>query len=382
MKKQKIASFIVFLALSIAMTGMLFTDTKEKTGETPVEVRALVLEVNNDNVYQQGVARIGAQKLKIKILKGQFKGNIVNAENAFLGQLEIDNAYEVNDKIIAAINVKDGELVSAKAIDLYRQGDEFLLFAIFVVLLLVFAGLTGLKAIFSFIASLIVLWKLLIPGLLDGKSPLLLASLVIVVLSAVIIFSVGGFTKKALSAFLGTICGLLITIVLTVIFGNRLGLLGMTQPFAQALFFSGNMELNMMHILYGSIIIGASGAAMDISMDVSASMQEVKLKKQDISFKELIKSGFNVGKAVIGTMTTTLLLAYTGGYLTLLMLFYSKESSFVRMMNLKIVAAEVMRTLIGSIGLVMVAPITAFFAALLLTGKNNKSGKKDGDLTL
>ena len=68
MKKQKIASFIVFLALSIAMTGMLFTDTKEKTGETPVEVRALVLEVNNDNVYQQGVARIGAQKLKIKII--------------------------------------------------------------------------------------------------------------------------------------------------------------------------------------------------------------------------------------------------------------------------------------------------------------------------
>ncbi|WP_276717184.1 YibE/F family protein [Caloranaerobacter azorensis] len=114
-------------------------------------------------------------------------------------------------------------------------------------------------------------------------------------------------------------------------------------------------------------MIGASGAAMDIAMDVAASMEEIKIKKPDIQRKELIQSGFNIGRAVIGTMTTTLLLAYSGGYLTLLMLFMTKNSSLIRIINLKIVSAEIMRTLVGSIGLVLVAPITAIVAGWIFT---------------
>jgi uncharacterized membrane protein len=133
----------------------------------------------------------------------------------------------------------------------------------------------------------------------------------------------------------------------------------------------------MLEVFYAAIIIGASGAAMDIAMDVSASMKEIVEKKPEISEKELIKSGFNVGSAVIGTMTTTLLLAYSGGYLTLLMLFMTKNSSFLRIINLKIVSAEIMRTLIGSIGLVIVAPITALIAGNIYKfSKEQKKGEK------
>ena len=147
--------------------------------------------------------------------------------------------------------------------------------------------------------------------------------------------------------------------------------MGMTASYAQTLAFSGNLHLSMRDIFYAAIVIGASGAAMDIAMDVAASMQEVKDKKPDIAIMELIQSGFNVGRAVIGTMTTTLLLAYSGGYLTLLMLFVTKNSSFARILNLKIVAAEIMRTLIGSIGLVLVAPITAIVAGWILSDRFN-----------
>jgi uncharacterized membrane protein len=135
------------------------------------------------------------------------------------------------------------------------------------------------------------------------------------------------------------------------------------------------MDLNMQHIFYAAIIMGASGAAMDIAMDVCASMEEIKKKKPDIDRKTLIQSGFNVGRAVIGTMTTTLLLAYSGGYLTLLMLFMSKNTSFARMINLKIVAAEIMRTIVGSIGLVLVAPITAIVAGFVFSYDFSKEWK-------
>jgi len=203
----------------------------------------------------------------------------------------------------------------------------------------------------------------MIPLFFYGVNPICVCIFVVMLISAEIIFLVAGISKKAVSAFMGTISGLLLAVLLTYIFGKVMNLFGMTEPFAQSLLFSGNFKLDMRAIFYSGIILGASGAAMDIAMDISASMAEIKLKKPDISKLELMKSGFNVGKTVIGTMTTTLLLAYSGSYITLLMLFYQKEISFENILNMKIIAAEVMRTLIGSIALVVVAPLTAIFAA-------------------
>jgi uncharacterized membrane protein len=134
---------------------------------------------------------------------------------------------------------------------------------------------------------------------------------------------------------------------------------------------SGYHYLNLQEIFYAAIILGASGAAMDIAVDISASMYEIKSKKPEINIKELIESGFNVGRQVIGTMATTLLLAYSGSYLTLLMLFIARETSVTRMLNLKVVSAEIMRTLIGSIGLVIVAPTTALIAGVLFSYEFN-----------
>jgi uncharacterized membrane protein len=188
----------------------------------------------------------------------------------------------------------------------------------------------------------------------------------------VIIFLVAGVNKKGTTAFIGTLCGLFVTLLVTLFFGGKTGLFGMTQPYVNALIFSGYYDLDIRQIFYSAVILGASGAAMDIAMDIAASMAEVKSKKPEISTTELIHSGFNVGRHVIGTMATTLLLAYSGGYLTLLMIFRVKEPSIMRMINLKIVAAEIMRTLVGSIGLVLVAPATAIIGGVILTGLIDK----------
>ncbi len=374
MKKYATTIFFV-IAIAFIFILFLYQPSKTENNDNNYEVKANVLTVNNDEVIQSGLSKIGFQKLQVKILNGEFKGEEVEAVNTLLGKLDLDNFYDVDDKIIVALLVNDNQIQQAKAIDLHRQDTLLILFLLFVVLLIGYARFVGVKAIFSFVASLYILWYVLIKGLLAGQDPLILTTITLLLLSAIIIFSVAGITRNAVGAFLGTITGLLITIILILIFGSQLGLFGMTQPYVETLIFSGHFDLNIQHIFYAAVILGASGAAMDISMDVSASMKEVKEKKPEIGRLELIQSGFNVGRAVIGTMATTLLLAYSGGYLTLVMLFMSKNSSFMRIVNLKIVAAEIMRTIIGSIGLVLVAPITAVITGWILTtqfGKKNK----------
>ena len=280
----------------------------------------------------------------------------------------MDEIFHPGDTILMAVRINDGKAVEARAVNQYRQGWELALFGLFVVILLIYARSIGLKALFSFITSFYIIWKFFIPGLLGGGNPILLTVVTLTLLTVVIITCVAGLTRVTVVATLGTLSGLLLALTLTLFFGEKLKMAGMTAPFATMLIFSGHYTLDLLDIFYASVILGASGAAMDIAMDVAASMNEVLDKKPDITRNELIKSGFNVGRMVTGTMTTTLLLAYSGGYLTMLMLFVTKGTSFTRMLNFKLVAAEIFRTLVGSVGLVLVAPITAILAGFILCG--------------
>jgi uncharacterized membrane protein len=131
------------------------------------------------------------------------------------------------------------------------------------------------------------------------------------------------------------------------------------RPFAETLLYSGFYHLNLSRIFIAGIFLAAGGAVMDLAMDISASMREVLMKQPDISFWAHVSSGMRVGRAVIGTMTTTLLLAYSGGYTFMLMLFVAQGVPLTNVFNLNYVAAEVLNTLVGSFGLVTVAPFTA-----------------------
>lgn len=375
--KQKI--FLRLIATAIVMVlfvcGYHFFHADGQDLKGVREEKAKIISIDSSEVIQSGAGSLGYQEFEMELLSGTFKGSVVHGTNTLYGQVETDNIYKAGDKILAAIKIENNKIVDAKAIELYRQNWIIALFLGLIVLLLIFAGVIGLKAILSFVLSVIVIWEILIRGLLDGQNPLYLTTLTVILLTAIIIFLVAGINKKGLSAFLGTIFGLIITMMLTLVYGQYTGLFGLTQPYVQTLIISGYYHLNIQQIFYSAIILGASGAAMDVAMDISASMSEIKEKKHDISKKELILSGFNVGKHVIGTMTTTLLLAYSGGYLTLLMVFMLKDTSFLRMINLKIVSAEIIRTLIGSLGLVMVAPITAVIAGILISKKSENSFK-------
>jgi uncharacterized membrane protein len=234
------------------------------------------------------------------------------------------------------------------------------------VFLLIFGGMTGLKALLSFVFTALLLWKIVVPCMLNGFDPVLVTLGSIAILAAVIIFLVAGLNRKGVVAFLGCFLGVLTSCLLAIFFTKELHLRGAVMPFSETLLYSGFGHLNLTKIYIAAVFLSASGAVMDVAMDVAASMHEVVSKKPDMSRTETIQSGLNVGRAVVGTMTTTLLLAYSGGYITLLMAFMAQGIPLTNTFNFVYVAAEVLKTLVGSFGLVTVAPFTALMGGLLL----------------
>ena len=377
---KRFASPVIVTMMIIGMIALLQHEQAGRNTQPDVyELQAVATKVDDSSLINMGTARIGAQHVTAILMDGVAKGMEVTGVNQLVGQPEMDEIYSPGDTLLMAVRIHNGIPVESRTINQYRQGWELTLFLLFVLILLIYARTIGLKALFSFVTSFYILWQFFIPGLLSGNNPIWLTVITLTLLTVVIITSVAGFTRVTLIATLGTLCGLLLALGLTLYFGNKLKLEGMTSPFAAMLIFSGHFTLDLRDIFYSSVILGASGAAMDIAMDITASMNEILKKRPDIGRKELISSGINVGRMVTGTMTTTLLLAYSGGYLTMLMLFVTKGSTFTRMLNLKLVSAEIFRTLVGSVGLVMVAPITAVIAGIILCGVSKK--KEDSKKT-
>ncbi len=347
---------------------------------TSEEIRGRVINIDDEEILSSGVSYIGHQVLKVKVLEGPFSDDIINVNNLLMGQSDYDEIYKAGDNILMALSVESNQVKDARAISMNRSPWLLILVGIMAIMLLVYGRWVGFKALVSFLLSIWIIWFVLIKGLVSGQSPILLTTLTVILLSAIIIFLVSGFNRRGLAAFISTISGLLIALIVTHIFGSKMGLYGLTEPYVQTLVVSGYFNLNLLEIFYAAIILGASGAAMDIAVDVSASMHEIMINNPLISRKKLIQSGLNVGRQVIGTMTTTLLLAYSGSYLTLLMLFMVKDTTFIRMMNMKIVVSEVLRTIMGSIGLIMVAPLTALIAGTLFTRKKSSTASAREEL--
>lgn len=331
--------------------------------------KALVLDVNNRSIKDTGLVRTGEQTCTLKLLGGKFKGNTVTGVNLLNGSYEKDKIFQKNEKALVVIDYRENKILSVTMIDHYRMHYEFILALIFVILLVLIAGPTGMRAVLSFVLTILVLWKLLIPLYLNGYPPILVGLLITCFLTTFIISLVFGFDVRSLSAILGSILGILVTCLLGSLFTNIFKIHGAIMPYSESLLYNGYRHLNLTKIFMASIFISSSGAIMDLAVDITSAVHEVIQKKPDISWLEATKSGMNVGRAAMGTMTTTLLLAYSGGYVSLLMVFMAQGTPIPNILNYKYVSAEIIDTIVGSFGLVTVAPFTALTSGILLTQK-------------
>ena len=356
------------LALALVCVGLwLMPSAKTVAGEPGSAVRARVTRVDGADVKKLGLLDYGSQHLEVKVLAGAEKGRTLKANNEIRAQLDLDKHFAPGDTAVVVIppgGVKDGETVVAR--DHWRLGWAGLLFGAFCVLLCVFGGWTGAKALFSFLFSCLVVWKLVVPLALAGWSARAVSFVAVCVLTAVIMYLVAGPTRKGVAATLGALLGVLAGLVLADLFAWLMKINGATLPFVQTLLYSGYETLDLADIFVGAMVLASSGAVMDLAMDIAAGIEEVARHNPALPRRELCLSGLRIGRSVVGTMTTTLLLAYSGGYLTLLMVFAAQGTRPLDFLNSTLVSAEVVKTLVGSFALVLVAPFTAFVGALVL----------------
>ena len=331
-----------------------------------------VVEVDNSAIVTSGLIQSGEQICKLSIENGIFKGKTLEGVNFLSGSLEKDKIYKEGDKALLTISYKDKEIKSVVMSDHYRLDKEVILLGIFAILLIVFAGKNGFQAILSFAITVLTIWKVLIPCYLKGFSPVWTGVIITFVLTVVIIFFVYGFDKRTLSASLGSLLGVVTTCILGIWFTDLFKIHGAVMQNAESLLYSGYQSLDLTAIFMSGIFIGASGAMMDLSVDITSAVWEVVQKKPAIRAYEAILSGLRVGRAAMGTMTTTLVLAYSGGYIALLMVFMAQGTPIDHILNYKYVAAEILDTVVGSFGLVTVAPFTALVAGALLTKRKSK----------
>jgi len=330
-----------------------------------LHARGRIVAVDNTHVRQNLIVRTEAQVLTVQLLDGPYKGDEFSITNMLTGKMEFDEFYEAGGVILVEYDVVDGKPRHGMARGYYRLGMQAMLILLFGLLLVSVAGVTGLKAVLSFVFAAMVLWKIYFPLLLQGYPPLAGGLGVVALLTAVITFSVGGINRRGVATFLGSMMGVLLTCTLAVWFAKAFALHGAVRPFAETLLYSGYIELRLTDIFIASVFIASSGAVMDLAMDVAASMDEIKRKHPAIGVVEHIRSGLRVGRAVVGTMTTTLLLAYSSSHITMFLLFMAKGLPMENLLNAPFVAAEVLNILVGSFGLVTVAPFTALVSGLL-----------------
>ena len=331
-----------------------------------------VLQVNNSAVISSGLIQSGEQSCTLLVKNGMFKGQTIEGVNFLSGSLEKDKIFLTGDKALVTISHDGDTIQSAVMSDHFRLDKEFILLILFAALLILFAEKNGLQAIFSFFITILTIWKILVPCYLKGYSPVWTGIFIVTGLTIMIMFFVYGLDRRTLISTLGAMLGIVTTCILGILFTDLFDIHGAIMTNAESLIYSGYENLNLTAVFMSSIFIGASGAMMDLAVDITSAVYEVVQKKPEIGKMEALKSGMNVGRAAMGTMTTTLLLAYSGSYATLLMVFMAQGTPIDHILNYKYVSSEILHTIVGSFGLVTVAPFTALVSAFLLTGRGTK----------
>lgn len=324
-----------------------------------------VVSIDNSLMQQYGIIKAGSQRMTVTVLDGPHEGKEISAGNDLIGKMESDKMFRIGDRVLMVVTSSDDETISATAYDHYRLPTHLVMISIFAGLLIAFTGWSGARAMLSFVFAIVMIWKILLPAILDGADPIWIALGAAILIAGVTLPLVAGVNRTALTAWLGAVLGILLTASLASILFPVFRLHGAVQPFSETLLYSGFENLDLGRLFVSAIFLGASGAVIDVAIDVAAAMQEVAVKRPDLTWQELTLSGFRVGRAMVSTMITTLLMAYLSGYMSLLMVLLSKGIPPLQILNINFISAEMLKTVVGSFGLVTVAPFTAVCGGIL-----------------
>ncbi|ACV22881.1 YibE/F-like protein [Slackia heliotrinireducens] len=380
---RKEASTVIVLAISAALfvaalfvahsgeakdTGSLFwaygTETIDFDTATVNEIVSEDMSI--DEATEGSYA--GSQELAVTIDTGTYAGTQLTAYNSF-GPIS-GHPVEVGDSVTLTIKTHADGDVTATVYELNRIPFLIGFLILFFIVVVLVGSLTGLQSLIGLAFTCVCLFAILIPLILKGAPTILTTFVMCAYISLVCFTILGGVHRKTVGAFLGTVAGTFLAMVFGLgaqFFGKINGLrLEDAEPLYQLAVYDG-IPIDMEGLLVASIIICALGAVMDVAMSIASALEEIHAANPKLTQKELFKSGMNVGRDMAGTMTNTLILAFLGGELTLMIFLYARDLSFYHMFSTAFVALETIAGLSSSIGMILAIPLTALISSMLIT---------------
>ncbi|MDX9916711.1 MAG: YibE/F family protein [Gudongella sp.] len=355
-----LAIVLIFLTSTAGFAADMMYDD-ELDFENFIE-KGTVLEA--DDPQEREDQYFKSQYVTMRIDSGPHKGDIVYIENALSDHQYYDIIVKKGMKVSVMIEQYDDGSYQAYVADYYRVSSLTYLLVAFIILVLIIARFKGLKALISLGITIAAVLFIMLPLMLKGWNPITVSVITAVTVTIITMVLVSGINHKTTSAILGTSFGVIIAGLIAFYVGNNANLSGLTAEEATMLMFiPQGIEFNFRQLLFAGIIMGSLGAAMDVGISIASSIEEIHKANPRLSSTRLFRAGMNVGKDVMGTMVNTLILAYTGTSIPMLLLFMAYETELAKVFNLDIIATEVVRSLAGSIGLILTIPITAFFAS-------------------
>lgn len=373
----KIVATILFLGI---MVGVIVYANTNRPGYTTTEdsgveyETAKVLQITSDNTTVdetvEGV-RKGNMEMKVELLTGRYKGNVSFVTNYFSALYNVN--VKEGDKISVRVDTTGVDEYSVSVYNYNRIPLMIGLVVIFLLALVLVGGMSGVKAFVGLAYTVICIVFILLPLSLRGFDTIPLTCVIVFVTSAFCFFLIGGIQKKTIVAALGSLCGVVIAAVFAQAAASIGGVTTFQMEEAEALLLvKSTFDLKMRGLLISGILIAAMGAVMDVSMTISSALEEIHAANARLTVKELFRSGMKIGRDAMGTMANTLVLAFVGNSLNMMVLIYSYGVSFTQLMNTDFVAIEMIRAIAGSIGIIFTVPCVALMAAYAYKGKRKE----------
>ena len=363
-RKGILFSLAILLLSAFFVAPLVYSQELVQDKTEIVKARVIdVLSESTEDIVNTGIESLN-QTIKVEILEGEQKGLEVTLENDYVSLEEGDTFF-----LYHSIDGIDGrEIYSVR--DVNRIPVILFFIALFIGVVLLFSGKQGVRSLLGLLGSFFVIVYLLIPALLHGYPPILTSVFVATVILFLAIYLTHGFNRVSTVAFTGTVIAVTLTGILAYVGVTFAHFTGFATEEAFYLNLNTRGTLDFTGLLLGGIMIGVLGVLDDIAVTQAAVVRELYNSAPNLSKKEVYKKALSVGKEHVGALVNTLALAYTGASLPLLLLFSSSNSLGVSVINQEIFATEIIRTVVGSIGLILTVPITTLLAVYVL--KNYK----------
>ncbi len=379
---KKISSLILFLVLLIAglFSNISFAAAQVPKADENIEnVQQVLFEAKVTEVIQEreivrpGGSKAKQQNLRLLGLTGEFKGRVVT----FNGISEVDVAnsqnYKIGDRVVVnyvkSIQGEDEYYV----VDFVRRGYLYALAIIFALTVLAVGRWKGLKSIVGLVLSFVVIMYFILPLILNGHNPLLVGLTGSFLILTIIIYITEGLNKKAHLAIVSILLSLSIILFLSWLFTKLTRLTGLAQEEAVFLIGATNTPVNFQGLLLAGILIGAVGVLDDVIVGQIEAVKQIREANPNYTLWQTFRAAYTIGNTHLGAIVNTLFLTYTGASLPLLLLFKLNQNppvGFTQAINNEVIATEIVRTLVGSIGVALSLPLATFLAASLVSRQN------------